>query len=362
MAATHLQPLSVEMPPQSTVETETAYAHGFQDGKATEKALHDIFIKKMLDSHARDIETAFKRGKEQRIVTATPNTLQALPTQVDKLQLDIQQEPYAQGVVAMQLEFAFGNIAKNPQPLAEQLQSDTSICSGSASFHKPIDNNGDNIDNQKACDMVAAAQPPPSTRQLSVQHQTEGKIELEQPPAPGLILPQASSEAKPVNLGYCMCQPMSSTGLGSGLSPVTSSCIECTGPIAPLSEAEDDVAVMSKVIQDVWVYNKGNVDTERICRCPSTGRLQVFNRWAEEWTPLTDSDRLVADVSKLPEILQHATLLDKRNGEPAPFCNLEQMRSLEKCSRTVDIHDNDFDPCKAKEFTMQLAKCLPLGP
>ena len=134
MAATHPQPLSVEMPPQSTVETETAYAHGFQDGKATEKALHEIFIKKMLDSHARDIETAFKRGKEQRIVTATPNTLQALPTQVDKLQLDIQQEPYAQGVVAMQLEFAFGNIAKNPQPLAEQLQSDTSICSGSASF------------------------------------------------------------------------------------------------------------------------------------------------------------------------------------------------------------------------------------
>ena len=304
----------------------------------------------------------YKRGKEQRIVTATSHTLQALPTQMDKLQLDIHQEPYAQGVVAMQLEPAFGNIAKDPQPPAEQLQSDTSICSGSASFHKPIDNNGDSIDNQKACNLVAAAQPPPSTRHLSMQHQKQGKIELEQPPAPGLILLQASSEAKPANLEHRMCQPMLSTELGSGLSPVTSSCIECTGPIAPLSEAEDDVAVMSKVIQDVSVYNKGSVDTERICRCPSTGRLQVFNRLVEEWTPLTDSDRLVADVSKLLEMLQHATHLDKLNGEPAPFCSLEQMRILKKCSRTVDIHDNDFDPCKAKELIMQLAKCLPLGP
>ena len=362
MAATHPQPLSVEMPPQSTIQTETAYAHGFQDGKATEKALHDIFIKGMLDSHARDIEAAYKRGKEQRIVTATPHTLQALPTQVDKLQLDIQQEPHAQGVEAMQLKPAFGNIAKDPQPPAEQLQSDTSICSRSASFHKLIDNSGHNMDNQKAYDLVAAAQPPPLTRQMSMQHHKEGKIELEQPPAPGLILPQASSEAKPINLEHRMCQPMLSTALGSGLSPVICSCIECIGPIAPSSETEDDVAVMSKVIQDVWVYNKGGVDTERICRCPSTGRLQVFNWLVEEWTPLTDSDRLVADVSKLLEILQHATHQDKRNGELAPFCSLEQMRSLKKCSRTVDIHDSDFDPCKAKELTMQLAKCLPLGP
>jgi len=64
MIATHLQPVSVEMPPQNAVETETAYAHGFQDGKAAEKAVHDTVIKAMLDSHTRDIEAAFKRGKE----------------------------------------------------------------------------------------------------------------------------------------------------------------------------------------------------------------------------------------------------------------------------------------------------------
>ena len=149
------------------------------------------------------------------------------------------------------------------------------------------------------------------------------------------------------------------TELGSAVSPATSSCIECTSPAAPLSEAEDDVAVMSKVIRDVFVYNKGSVDTQRICRCPSTGRLQVFNSLVEEWTSLTDSDRLVADVSKLLEILQHSTHVDKCAGELAPFCSLEQMRSLKKCSRVIDIHDINFDPCKAKVLTMQLAKCLP---
>ena len=56
MTATHLQPVSVEMPLDNAVETETAYAHGFQDGKAAEKAMHDTVIKAMLDSHTRDIQ------------------------------------------------------------------------------------------------------------------------------------------------------------------------------------------------------------------------------------------------------------------------------------------------------------------
>ena len=70
MTATHLQPES-----DNAVETETAYAHGFQDGKAAEKAMHDTVIKAMLDRHTRDIEAAFKRGKEHSIVTAAPQTL-----------------------------------------------------------------------------------------------------------------------------------------------------------------------------------------------------------------------------------------------------------------------------------------------
>ena len=361
MLATDLQPLSPEMLRQNAVNTETAYAHGFQDGKAAEKAVHDIVIKAMLDSHTRDIEAAFKRGKEHSIMTAASQTLQPVPMQMGRLQSDSQQEPYAQSMAAPQLQPALKNTAKDPQPPAEQLQSDTSICSGSDSFDKPADNNAHSAETEthKTCDLVAAAQPPPLTRQLSMQHQKEVQIQLEQQPAPALTLPQASSEATPANLEHHMCQPMMSTDVGSAVFPATSSCIECTTPAAPISEAEDDVAVMSKVIRDVWVYNKGSVDTERICRCPSTGRLQVFNRSVEEWTPLTDSDRLVADASKLLDILQHLTHVDKCAGESAPFCSLEQMRSLQKCSRAVDIHDSDFDPCKAKVLTMQLAKCLP---
>ncbi len=360
MTATHLQPVSVEMPPHNAVETETAYAHGFQDGKAAEKAMHDTVIKAMLDSHTRDIEAAFKRGKEHSIVTAASQTLPLLPTQVGRLQSDLQQEPYAQGVAAPQLQPALENTTKDFQPPAKQSPSDTSICSGSDSFDKPGDTNAYSVetDTQNTCNLAAAAQPPPLTRQLSVQHQKEAQI-LEQQPAPGLTLPQASSEATPADLEHHMCQPMLSTELGPAVNPTTSSCTECTSTATPISEAEDDVAVLSKVIRDVWVYNKGNVDTERICRCPSTGRLQVLNRLGEEWAPLTDSDRLVADVSKLLDILQHLTHLDKCAGEPAPFCSLEQMRSLKKCSRAVDIHDGNFDPCKAKALTMQLAKCLP---
>ncbi len=361
MIATHLQPVSVEVPPQNAVETETAYAHGFQDGKAAEKAVHDTVIKAMLDSHTRDIEAAFKRGKEHSIMTAASQTLQLLPTQVARLQSDLQQEPYAQGVAAPQLQPALENTTKDPQPPAEQSQSDTSICSGSDSFDKPGNTTAYSAetDTQKTCNLVAAAQSPPLTTQLSMQHQKEVQMQLEQQPAPGLTLPQASSEAKPADLEHHMSQPMLSTELGPTVNPATSSCIECTSTAAPISEAEDDVAVVSKVIRDVWVYNKGSVDTERICRCPSTGRLQVLNRLMEEWSPLTDSDRLVADVSKLLDTLQHLTHLDKCAGEPAPFCSLEQMRSLKKCSRAVDIHDGNFDPCKAKVLTMQLAKCLP---
>ena len=278
-----------------------------------------------------------------------------------RLQSDLQQDPYAQGMAAPPLQPALENTAKDPHPSVEQSQSDTSICSGSDSFDKPDDNNAYSAetDTKKTCNLVAAAQPAPLTTQLSIQHQKEVQIQLEQQPVPRLTLPQAGSEATPADLEHHMCQPMLYTEFGSAEFPATSSCNELTTPAAPVSEAEDDVAVMSKVIRDVWVYNKGSVDMERICRCPSTGRLQVFNRLVEGWTPLTDSDRLVADVSKLLEILQHSTHLDKCAGEPAPFCSLEQMRSLKKCSRAVDIHDINFDPCKAKVLTMQLAKCLP---
>ncbi|KAL3134250.1 hypothetical protein ABBQ38_006644 [Trebouxia sp. C0009 RCD-2024] len=125
------------MPPDNAVETETAYAHGFQDGKAAEKAMHDTVIKAMLDRHTRDIEAAFKRGKEHSIVTAAPQTLPLLPTQVGRLQSDLQQEPYVQGVAAPQLQPALENTTKEFQPPAEQSPSDTSICSGSDSFDKP---------------------------------------------------------------------------------------------------------------------------------------------------------------------------------------------------------------------------------
>ena len=350
MTATHLQPESVEMPPDNAVETETAYAHGFQDGKAAGKAMHDTVIKAMLDRHTRDIEAAFKRGKEHSIVTAAPQTLPLLPTQVGRLQSDLQQEPYAQGVAAPQLQPALENTTKDFQPPAEQSPSDTSICSGSDSFDKPGDTNTYSVetDTQNICNLAAAAQPP-LTRQLSVQNQKEAQI-LEQQPR---------SEATPADLEHHMCQPMLSTELGPAVNPTASSCTECTSTATPISEAEDDVAVLSKVIRDVWVYNKGNVDTERICRCASTGRLQVLNMLGEEWAPLTDSERLLADVSKLLDILQHLTHLDKCAGEPSPFCSLEQMRSLQKCARAVDIHDSNFEPCKAKVLTMQLAKCLP---
>ena len=106
-----------------------------------------------------------------------------------------------------------GNTTKDPQPLAKQSQSDTSICSGPDSFDEPGDNKAyrAGTDTQKTCNQVAAAQPPPLTRQLSMQHQKEVQIQLEQQPAPGLTLPQASSEATPADLEHHTCQPMLST-------------------------------------------------------------------------------------------------------------------------------------------------------
>ena len=279
MLATHLQPFPLETLPQNAVETERAHGHGFQDGKAAEKAVHDIIVKAMLDNHTREIEAAFKRGKEHSTMTAASQALQPLPTQEGRLQSDLQHDPYAQGMAALQLQPALENTAKDPQPPAEQSQPDTSICLGSDSFNKPADNNAYSAetDTQKTCDLVAAAQPPPVTRQLSMQHQKEVQIQLEQQPAPGLTLPQASSEATPANLEHHMCEPMLSTDVGSVVFPATSSCIVCTTPAAPISEAEDDVAVTSKVIRDVWVYNKHSVDTESAvvqamadCKC-STG-------------------------------------------------------------------------------------------
>ena len=59
------------------------------------KAVHGTVIKAMLDSHTRDIEAPFKRGKEHNMLTAASQTLQPLPSQVGRLQSDVQQEPYA---------------------------------------------------------------------------------------------------------------------------------------------------------------------------------------------------------------------------------------------------------------------------
>ena len=163
MLATHLQPLSFETLPQNAVKTETAYAHGFQGGKAAEKAVHDIVIKAMLDSLTRDIAAAFKRGKGDSIKTAASQTLQPLPTQEGRLQSDLQQDPYAQGMASPQLQLALANTTKDPQPPTERSQSDTSICSGSDSFDKPGDNNAYSAEKgtQRTCNLVAAAQTLP---------------------------------------------------------------------------------------------------------------------------------------------------------------------------------------------------------
>ena len=219
----------------------------FQDGKAAENAVHDTVIKAMVDNHTRDIEAAFKRVQEYSIMTLASQTLQLLPTQIGRLKSDLQEKPYAQGLAAPQLQAAFENTTKHPQPPAEKPQSDTSICSGSGSFDKPGDTSGYNAetDTQKTCNLVAAAQPSPLTRQLSTQHQKEVQRQLEQPP-PGSTLPQASSEATPADLEHDISRSILSTEVGPAINPATSSCIECTSPVAPVSAAEDVVAVVSK--------------------------------------------------------------------------------------------------------------------
>jgi len=82
--------------------------------------VHDTVIKAMLDSHTRDIEAAFKRANEYSIMTPASQTLQLLPTQMGRLQSGLQQKPYGEGLAAPQLQPAFVNTAKHPQPPAEQ--------------------------------------------------------------------------------------------------------------------------------------------------------------------------------------------------------------------------------------------------
>ncbi|KAL3156890.1 hypothetical protein ABBQ38_001157 [Trebouxia sp. C0009 RCD-2024] len=59
------------------------------------------------------------------------------------------------------------------------------------------------------------------------------------------------------------------------------------------------MAVVKKLIKDVWLHGQGSTFTAKICRCPTDGRLQEFNVSLKQWSPLTDSDRLVSDLSKL---------------------------------------------------------------
>jgi len=119
------------------------------------------------------------------------------------------------------------------------------------------------------------------------------------------------------------------------------------------------VAVVKKLIKDVWLYEKGGAFTAKICRCPTNGRLQEFNVYLEQWSPLTDSERLVSDVAKLLNIL--LDLIDVDEGAEKPFKTYtpEQRCSLEKCSDAVDIHHIHYDPWVAKPLAAQLAQCLP---
>jgi len=117
------------------------------------------------------------------------------------------------------------------------------------------------------------------------------------------------------------------------------------------------VAVVKILIKDIWVYGKGGAVTEKICRCPTNGRLLKFNANVEKWLPLTDSDRLVSDVSKLLSILID---VDEGAEKPSNTYTSEQQCSLERCSDVFDIYNIDYDPRTAKRVAEQLAKCLSI--
>ena len=362
MIETQLQPVSVEMPPQNAVETETAYAHGFQDGKAAEKAVHETVIKAILDSHKIDIEAAFKRGKEHSIMTAASQTLPTFDNASGKIAVGLTAGAICSRCGSPAIATSFGKHSKGFSASSWAITVKHKHLLRvwqlwQAWWHKRMQRR--DIYSKYLQPGGSSLTPSINRATVNTAPKTGSDTTRTTTRLRDWLMPQASSEATPADLEHHMCEPMLSTKLGPAVNPATSSCIECTSTAAPTGEAEDDVAVTSKVIRDVSVYNKGSVDTERICRCPSTGRLQVLNRLMEEWSPLTDSDRLVADVSKLLYILQHLTHVDKCAGEPSPFCSLEQMHSLQKCARAVDIHDSNFDPCKAKVLTMQLAECLP---
>ncbi|DBA94961.1 TPA: hypothetical protein ACH3X1_002487 [Trebouxia sp. C0004] len=83
------------------------------------------------------------------------------------------------------------------------------------------------------------------------------------------------------------------------------------------------------------------------------GRLHEFNVYWEQWSPLTDSERLVSDVSSF--------LIDVDEGaeKPSETYTPEQRCSLEKCSDAVDTYHIHYDPRDAKPLAAQLAQCLP---
>ena len=82
-----------------------------------------------------------------------------------------------------------------------------------------------------------------------------------------------------------------------------------------------DVAVVKKLIKEVWVHGQGSIFIVNICRNPMDGRLQEFNVYLKEWLPLTDSDLLVSDVSKLLSIL--LDLIDMGGGAEKPCTALQ---------------------------------------
>jgi len=116
-----------------------------------------------------------------------------------------------------------------------------------------------------------------------------------------------------------------------------------------------DMAVVKKLIKDVWLHGQGSTFTAKICRCPTDGRLQEFNVSLKQWSPLTDSDRLVSDVSKLLGMIDMGEGAEK----PCKAYTPEQRGSVENCSDAVDVHHIHYDPQVAKQLSAHLAQCLP---